>query len=73
MNATSPEPALSPVCRHHWVIETPNGAVSAGFCKRCGATREFKNACDDAMWLADGFNLGGSIGRMRRDRLAEVD
>lgn len=33
---------------HHWRIEEPNGLVSVGVCKLCGATREFKN------WLADG-------------------
>jgi len=67
LNTTAlPETGLSPVCRHHWVIDTPNGAVSAGSCKRCGATREFKNASDEAPWLNDGFSLSGSIGRARR-------
>ena len=69
----SSETGRSPVCCHHWVIETPNGAVSAGFCKRCGATREFKNACDEAIWLNDGFSLGGSSSRTRRNQLAEVE
>lgn len=32
---------------HHWVIEEASGPVSAGRCKRCGASKEFKN------WLAD--------------------
>jgi hypothetical protein len=33
---------------HHWRIEEPNGLVSRGVCKHCGATKEFKN------WLQDG-------------------
>lgn len=33
---------------HRWRIDEPNGAVSTGVCKTCGATKEFKN------WLADG-------------------
>ena len=33
---------------HRWRIEEPNGAISLGTCKTCGATKEFKN------WLADG-------------------
>jgi len=30
-------------CRHHWLIEPPNGPTSTGVCKICGATREFDN------------------------------
>jgi hypothetical protein len=33
---------------HHWKIAEPNGQVSVGTCKVCGATKEFKN------WLSDG-------------------
>ena len=31
-------------CVHHWEIEIPNGPVSEGVCKNCGATREFLNS-----------------------------
>ena len=30
-------------CKHHWLIEPPNGRTSMGVCKICGATREFDN------------------------------
>ncbi len=30
-------------CTHHWIIEMPDGPVSAGTCKLCGETREFRN------------------------------
>lgn len=30
-------------CAHHWIIESPNGPISAGTCKKCGATKEFEN------------------------------
>ena len=30
-------------CAHYWIIETPNGPVSTGTCKKCGATKEFHN------------------------------
>ena len=33
---------------HRWRIDEPNGPVSVGVCKECGATKAFKN------WLADG-------------------
>ena len=58
--------SMSPVCRHHWVIETPNGAVSSGRCKRCGVGKEFRNSTEDAMWDNDSFSLNGSRYRGRR-------
>ena len=39
---------LSVACRHHWVIEMPNGPVSKGQCKRCGIERDFMNNPEDA-------------------------
>lgn len=45
-------------CQHHWIIETPHGATSRGLCKRCGATKRFPNAAEDAMWQAGGGRLG---------------
>ena len=36
-------------CQHRWVIETPHGATSRGSCKRCGMTKRFPNASDDAI------------------------
>ncbi len=54
------------VCCHHWVIETPNGALSGGRCKRCGQERMFRNSQEDLMWDSDNFSLGGSRFRSRR-------
>ena len=28
---------------HHWVIGEPEGPVSRGVCKTCGAARDFRN------------------------------
>jgi len=30
-------------CRHHWLIESPNGPTSRGRCRRCGTERDFTN------------------------------
>ena len=38
------------LCRHHWVIEAPNGPISMGECRTCGETREFKNFIESAPW-----------------------
>jgi hypothetical protein len=39
-----------PTCRHHWRIESPNGATSMGRCKLCGAVKEFANSSSDSIW-----------------------
>lgn len=57
---------MSAVCRHHWVIETPNGSQSEGRCKRCGEQRDFRNSSEDLMWDSDSFSLNGSRFRGRR-------
>lgn len=45
-------------CRHHWVIETPNGATSLGVCKRCGRRKRYPNAAADAVRETGGARLG---------------
>ena len=30
-------------CAHYWVIEPPDGPISKGTCKVCGAEKEFGN------------------------------
>lgn len=59
-------------CRHRWIIETPNGATSRGFCKRCGATRRFPNAADDALLDSGGPGMGRWSGRRGLTRPAEI-
>jgi hypothetical protein len=36
-------------CRHHWVIETPDGPTSEGRCKRCGEQKSFLNVFEDVL------------------------
>ncbi len=47
------EPSERVVCHHHWIIESPDGPVSGGVCKLCGATKEFKNYIDETPWGED--------------------
>ncbi len=42
-----------PRCRHHWVIESPQGATSMGKCKVCGEIKEFRNSAADTLWEGD--------------------
>ena len=37
-------------CRHHWLIESPQGPTSMGMCKLCGAQKEFSNSTGDFLW-----------------------
>ncbi len=39
----SPTAPALPVHTHHWLIEEPNGPLSQGTCRACGATRTFRN------------------------------
>ena len=41
-------------CTHHWQIESPNGPVSIGRCKRCGEIREFNNSIQGSGWDRQG-------------------
>lgn len=50
----------APECRHHWLIESPQGATSWGTCKLCGERREFMNSASDALW--EGGGVPGSRG-----------
>ena len=60
------EAVSTTLCRHHWVIETPNGSVSSGRCKTCGIDKEFRNSAEEPMWDNDSFSLNGSRFRGRR-------
>ncbi len=34
----------------HWKIAAPNGPISLGTCKVCGATKEFRNSFEYSSW-----------------------
>lgn len=42
--------STEPVCAHRWRIESPNGAMSMGVCRICGAEKEFPNSAEDYLW-----------------------
>jgi hypothetical protein len=56
-----------PTCKHHWVIESPHGATSAGRCKVCNEEREFRNSAADTLWEGDPMasisKMGGGANR----------
>ena len=56
-----------PQCRHHWLIEAPQGATSMGRCKVCGEVREFRNSAADTLWEGDPMvsisKMGGGANR----------
>ena len=45
---------------HRWRIDEPDGPVSTGRCRGCGATREFKN------WLSESDFITNEEHRMTR-------
>ncbi len=40
----------SSTCKHHWLIESPNGVESQGTCKVCGAKKSFSNSWQYSSW-----------------------
>lgn len=42
-------------CRHHWLIESPDGPACGGVCKLCGAERQFPTSSDD--YLVDDADI----------------
>ena len=58
-----PETKRNEVCVHHWVIEPPEGPVSKGVCKICGAEKDFHNHKAYSDW----GNESSSISRIGRD------
>ena len=50
-------------CVHHWQIDSPNGPVSPGTCKRCGEMREFRNSMYSSTWSRAMTRRPGDIAR----------
>ena len=40
-------------CNHHWVIGYPDGPISSGRCKFCGAEKDFMNYFEGSAWGSD--------------------
>jgi len=59
-------PAQTDECRHHWIIERPQGALSGGRCKICGEEREFRNSANDYIWDDDSSSSGSRYGGLGR-------
>lgn len=38
---------------HHWIIEEASGPFSPGRCKKCGATKNFKNWLEDSDFITN--------------------
>jgi hypothetical protein len=67
------EEQQEPLCKHHWVIESPQGATSLGRCKLCGEAKEFRNSAVDTLWEGDPIgNAGKMSGGARRPVIAEA-
>jgi len=60
-------------CQHHWVIDSPRGALSLGRCKRCGEEREFRNSTTDYVWDDDSKDKGYTPWRGTRSSPKMID
>ena len=78
---SSPRSSTSgaPLCVHHWVIDSADGAESKGSCKHCGAQRGFANSLESEGWGAIREDRAGSnnnnlasIVRAKPERTADL-
>ena len=44
VTAVARGPIVSQECVHDWLIDSPDGASSVGYCPRCNSRREFYNS-----------------------------
>ena len=56
-------------CRHHWLIEPPNGPTCRGRCRRCGAERDFRTSSGDE-WIVPPKKDVHLIARVKREEAA---
>ena len=47
------KPVCRSVCKHHWLIEPPEGPTSKGVCKLCGEIKMFDNILADLLSISD--------------------
>lgn len=38
------------ICRHYWVLKSPERGANMGVCKYCGSRRIFHTITDDQVW-----------------------
>jgi len=56
---------LAAPCRHHFLIEPPNGPSSPGVCRLCGEQREFRNVLAYSLW--EGYDDVAEVKAARRE------
>ena len=57
----------------HWIIEPPNGPVSSGKCKKCGAEKEFKNSFEYNTWHGERPNAKDKDKGKDKDKAKDKD
>lgn len=63
-------------CTHHWTIPPADGSACVGTCKRCGATRRFKNHMEqESQFVSKGIpnRLIDEVERAHEDRLYRAE
>lgn len=55
--AVMEKPIGKGVCKHHWLIEPPDGPTSKAVCKMCGEVKMFDNILADLMAIKDTAEL----------------
>ena len=53
LGAVLEKPVTISTCKHHWLIEPPDGPTSKGVCKLCGEVKVFDNVLADLLQNVD--------------------
>ena len=62
-----------PLCIHHWVIDSAEGAKSGGRCKHCGEQRRFSSSLEADAWTpADNDNRLEDLVAVAPERQVEL-
>lgn len=51
--AVMEKPVGRSVCKHHWLIDPPDGPTSKAVCKICGEVKMFDNILADLLAIKD--------------------
>jgi hypothetical protein len=62
-----------PSCRHRWRIAVPNGPISPGVCRLCGAERDFPTTTEGSAWDTTSADYAGRPHRGRFGRPPQLD
>jgi hypothetical protein len=73
VSAVLEKPVARSMCKHHWLIEPPDGPISKGVCKLCGEVKVFDNVLEELLSNRDSVAARDSVPAIEPDGLSGND